>query len=155
MYGNNKKKMILGGLIAAAPTILQGYGAYRQGRNQQRALDSAIRSAREIPSMIRDMYSPAMQRAREGMAMYDPYTGVMSRNLQRTIGSGLTQNIGATDPAMRKLFTRGALAQAQRAASDAIPIVDLSGPNVKSALDVPESVCGLGLVPDPVFDRSL
>ena len=39
--------------------------------------------------------------------------------------------------------------------SDAIPIVDLSGPTVKSALDVPESVCGLGLVPDPVFDRSL
>ena len=146
MYGNNKKKMILGGLLAAAPTILQGYGAYRQGKRQQKALDSAIGAAREIPSMIRDMYSPAMQRAREGMAMYDPYTGVMSRNLQRTIGSGLTQNIGATDPAMRKLFTRGALAQAQRTASDAIPMFAQQQQNIGNMLSGLELGQGQALI---------
>jgi len=125
---------------------LQGFGAYRQAQNQQRALDSAIGSAREIPSMISDMYSPAMQRAREGMAMYDPYTGVMSRNLQRTIGSGLTQNIGATDPAMRKLFTRGALAQAQRAASDAIPMFAQQQQNMGNVLSGLELGQGQALI---------
>ena len=115
--------------IPGIGVALQGFGAYRQAKNQQRALDSAIGVARNIPSMISDMYSPAMQRAQgaigraQGLVdQYNPYTGIMSRNLQRTIGSGLTQNIGATDPSMRKLLTRSALSQAQRTASDAIPM---------------------------------
>jgi len=110
--------MVMPGIGAA----LQGFGAYRQAKNQQRALDSAIGVARNIPSMIGDMYSPAMQRAQQTADQYNPYTGIMSRNLQRTIGSGLTQNIGATDPSMRKLFTRNALSQAERTASEAVPM---------------------------------
>ena len=147
---NSKKKFQTGGasdfILPGIGAALQGFGAYRQAQNQQQALDSAISSAREIPSMISDMYSPAMQRAREGMAMYDPYTGIMSRNLQRTIGSGLTQNIGATDPAMRKLFTRGALAQAQRAASDAIPMFAQQQQNVGNVLSGLELGQGQALI---------
>jgi len=109
-------------LLPGFGAALQGFGAYRQAKNQQRALDSAIGIARNIPSMIGDMYSPAMQRAQQTVNQYNPYTGIMSRNLQRTIGSGLTQNIGATDPSMRKLFTRNALSQAQRTASEAVPM---------------------------------